>query len=172
MAGFARYNRRMNVDSILSAMNRRGVEYLLIGGVNYMLRHRPVLTFDVDLWIEDVPENRQRCVQALVELDAEWGPTEQEWGPVTRLAGDWLSRQPVFSFLTKDGPLDVFRAVKGLESWSACAARARQEATPAGVAYRGLSDRDMLACQLALEEPLRKLDRIRHLETLLGQNDG
>lgn len=97
----------MNVDSILAAMNRRGVDYLLIGGVNFMMRHRLMLTFDVDLWIEDSAENRQRCVQALVDLDAEWGATEKDWGLVSRFSGDWLSLQAVFSFLTREGPVVI-----------------------------------------------------------------
>ena len=37
---------------------------------------------DVDFWIEDAPENRRRCEEALVELEAEWGATEADSGPV------------------------------------------------------------------------------------------
>jgi formylglycine-generating enzyme required for sulfatase activity len=36
-----------------------------------------------------------------------------------------------------------------------------------GVAYRGISDADMLRCQLALDEPMRKKDRIATLEAAL-----
>ena len=34
----------MNIDRILTELNHHGVRYLLIGGVNFMLRHKPVLT--------------------------------------------------------------------------------------------------------------------------------
>ena len=52
----------MNVDEILRVFNECGVEYLLIGGMNFLLRHQPVLTYDIDLWIRDTPMNRAvRC---------------------------------------------------------------------------------------------------------------
>jgi hypothetical protein len=40
----------MNIDRILETFNRRDVSYLLIGDMNFLLRHAPVLTYDVDLW--------------------------------------------------------------------------------------------------------------------------
>ncbi len=156
------------MDSILATLNACSVDYLLIGGVNFMLRHQPVLTFDVDIWIDDTPENRARCVEALARLDAEWGLSEEEWGPIRTRQGDWLARQSMFSLTTREGPLDVFRSVKGLPSWTTCAARARAETTTMGTPYRGLSDADMLACQLALDESERKLDRVRRLTHVLN----
>ena len=50
----------MNIDEILATMNRHGCQFLLIGGMNFMLRHQPILTYDVDLWVEDSDENRRR----------------------------------------------------------------------------------------------------------------
>lgn len=161
----------MNVDGMLATLNRHGVEYLLIGGVNFLLRHLPYATFDVDIWIEDSPDNRARCVAALVAMNAEWGATEDEWGPVSRFRGDWLAERPVYCVLTQEGPLDVFRAVKGLADWRECRLRSYEGATPGGVPYRGLSDEDMLACQLALEEIDRRLDRTVYLLRLLGRDN-
>ena len=48
----------MNVDTILDTMNRNMVDYILIGGMNFLLRHAPVITYDVDLWIKDTSGNR------------------------------------------------------------------------------------------------------------------
>ena len=42
----------MNVDRILETLNRQDVRYILIGRMNFLLRHTPVLTFDVDVWVE------------------------------------------------------------------------------------------------------------------------
>jgi hypothetical protein len=156
----------LDVDAIFDALNRRDVEYILIGGMNFLLRHQPVLTFDVDVWINDTPANRGRCEAALADLGAEWGPTEAEWGPVTRLPAGWLETQRVFALTTSAGALDVFRQAPGLDSWLACRGRALLGRTRAGREFWGLSDQDMLACQYALDEPLRKLDRIRYLERL------
>lgn len=157
----------MNIDRILAALNDGQVDYLLIGGVNFLLRHRPELTFDVDVWVRDTPENLHRCEGVLATLDAEWGRDEQTWGPVARMTAGWLDAQPVYCLTTPDGALDIFRAVKGLAKWTDCAARAVSGRTAAGVAYRGLCDADMLACQLALPPAERKEARIAVLRTAL-----
>ena len=51
--------------------------------MNFLLRHKPVLTFDVDIWIEDSEPNRKRCERVLAQLDAEWGRSDQDWRPVS-----------------------------------------------------------------------------------------
>jgi hypothetical protein len=160
----------MDVDHILNAFNQCQVEYILIGGMNFLLRHLPVITFDVDLWVEDTQENLERCNRALALLDAEWGPTEDDWGPVAARPAGWLASQAVFCLTSPSGPIDVFRSVKGLPPWRECEARADQRRTSSGVAFLSLSDQDMLACQMALPEGERKADRIRTLRQALGED--
>lgn len=158
----------MNVDRILETFNRHHVDYLLIGGMNFMLRHEPVLTFDVDLWIDDTSANRDRCEQALAALDAEWGPSDATWEQVARKHVGWLGSQGVFSLLSPHGAIDIFRSVRGLSDWSASRQTARLEATGSGVVYYGLSDEDMLRCQLALDPPSQKTSRIQSLRAKLN----
>lgn len=158
----------MNVDRILIAMNEESVRFLLIGGMNFLLRHEPVLTYDVDLWIEDTEENRRRCEKALAALDAAWGQTETDWKPVSQLPSGWLDRQPVFAFTTAHGAVDVFRRIAGLPDWAESWANALPERTAAGTPYRGLSDHDMLRCQEALAPADRKRDRMRRLRRAIG----
>ena len=154
----------MNIDRILNVFNGCKVEYILLGGMNFLLRHEPVLTFDIDFWINDTPENLARCETALAELDVSWGATDDEWGKVARLGSGWLSRQTVFCTTSPHGAIDVFRAVKGLESWKGCAEAAAKGKTANGTEYLGLSDGDMLKCQYALDENQRKPNRIKTLE--------
>ena len=159
----------MGIDEILGTMNRHGCRFLLIGGMNFMLRHQPILTYDVDLWIEDSPENRRRCELALCDLQAEWGTTDEDWGPVSRIAADWLGRQHVYSLISPFGALDIFRSVAGLDPWNSCWHRAVAESTSSGTAYHGLSDEDMLQCQLALSEGEQKYERIRALRDAIAR---
>lgn len=159
----------MNVDRILDTLNRHQVAYLLIGGMNFLLRHKPVLTYDVDVWIEDAPENLKRCESALADLHAEWGATEADWKPVAGRPHGWLRSQALFCLNSPHGAIDVFRHVKGLEEWRSCAARAPQEITASGVAYRGLSDADMLQSQLALDEHERSHERVTTLKAALSR---
>lgn len=44
----------MNVDQILDTLNRHQVRYLLIGGMIFLLRHSGALTYDVDVWIDEM----------------------------------------------------------------------------------------------------------------------
>lgn len=159
----------MNLDEILATMNRYDCRFLLIGGMNFMLRHQPILTYDVDLWIEDSADNRRRCEAALSELGAEWGATDDEWGPVSELMSGWLDRQHVFSMTTPYAALDIFRTVAGLDDWQICSERASTESTSAGTPYRGLSDEDMLRCQLVLSESEQKKERMRALRDAIGR---
>jgi hypothetical protein len=161
----------MNVDRILETMNSHRVAYLLIGGMNFLLRHAPVLTYDVDLWIDDTEENRQRCDQALAALQAEWGASEQDWGPVAEKRPGWLARQAVFCLTSPHGAIDIFRSVKGLGPWGECRQTAQPGTTAAGTAYLGLSDENMLKCQMALPEASRNPERIRALRKALGQTE-
>jgi len=58
----------------------------------------------------------------------------------------------------------IFREVRGLEGlYSQCKARSLLSETAAGIAFAGLSDEDMLACQEALPPAERKARRIEVL---------
>ena len=159
----------MNVDHILKTLNAHEVAYLLIGGMNFLLRHAPVLTYDVDVWIDDRPENLRRCEQAMGELQAEWGASDDDWGPVADKPAAWLGQQSVYCMTSPHGSIDVFRSVEGLGSWAASRAKAQTGETGGGVAFVGLSDDDMLKCQMALPEGERNPRRIRALKKALGQ---
>jgi hypothetical protein len=159
----------MNIDLILDTFNRHSVDYLLIGGVNFLLRHQPYTTFDIDLWIDDTATNRSRCEATLAALDAEWGRSDAEWGPVAANPPGWLDLQPVFCLISPHGMIDVFRCVKGLADWRQSFQRAALEQTAAGTKYYGLGDADMLQCQLALDSSQQKQDRIRVLQSAIHQ---
>jgi len=140
----------MNIDVVLQTMADCEVDYLLIGGVNYLLRHEPELTYDIDFWIADTADNRLHTNSALRELKAEWGPTESNWGPLSENSA-WMEKQVVYCLSSPYGAIDIFREVKGLEGkYESCKRRAILGKTPSGVVYNALSDEDMLTCQTAL----------------------
>jgi hypothetical protein len=159
----------VRIDEILRELNDHGCQYLLIGGMNFMLRHEPKLTFDVDVWIEDSQENRRRCEAALIALQAEWGPTDDTWGPVANLPTGWLDQQHVYATLTAFGALDIFRSVQGLDDWQVCWARGFDGLTKENTPYRGLSDEDMLQCQLALAAHQQRKERMQTLRTAIAK---
>lgn len=158
----------MNADRILAAFHDQRVDYLLIGGMNFLLRHQPVLTFDVDFWVRDTPANLAKVNLALRELGACWGSTEETWKAVPA-DPSWLTRQIVFCLTTAHGAVDIFRAVEGLTDFEGSLTRSSSLLTEAGTPYRSLSDEDMLACQMALAEGERRLDRVAYLRKLLAK---
>lgn len=156
----------MNVDTILEAFHRRKVNAILIGGMNFLLRHQPVLTFDVDLWVEDSDENLSLVAAALRDLRAEWGRDEASWKSVPD-GFHWLRHQVLYCLTSPHGPIDIFREVAGLEGqFKVCRDRAHECSTPTGIHYASLCDEDMLACQFALPENERRLDRIAYLQKI------
>jgi hypothetical protein len=157
----------MNVDEILRTLNRNDVDFLLIGGMNFLLRHLPELTFDVDVWVRDDDQNLERLHAALREMGAEWGRTESEWKAVPA-DWRWLRGQGIYCLTTTHGALDIFREVRGLEgSYRECRARAVPSQTATGIPFTGLSDQDMLRCQEALPEAERKAHRMQILREAL-----
>ncbi len=159
----------MNVDEILRALNDEQVDYLLIGGMNFLLRHAPELTFDVDIWVRDDHENLSRLNRALDRLGAEWGRTEATWAPVPQ-DWRWLQGQEVFCLTTRHGALDVFRGVLGLQGrYAESKARSIPAHTASGIGFHGLCDEDMLACQEALQPGERKVRRMEILREAIRQ---
>jgi hypothetical protein len=156
----------LDIEEILAAFNEADVRYLLLGGVNFALRHDYVITIDIDFWIEDTQENLARTNAALRTLNAEWGPTALDWKAVPEDPA-WLKRQSAFCLTTPLGPVDIFRAVKGLEDFDICFKRSSAAITPRGVRFQSLSDEDMLRCQEALDPSSQKLDRMRTLRDAL-----
>src|SRR5687768_445591 len=152
--------KHLNIDRILSELNNAKVDYILIGGVNFLLRHSGPLTHDVDVWVNDSDDNLSRMLSALRNLNAEWGRTDATWGTIPNDIS-WLKIQPVFCLLTSAGSLDIFRDVRGLEGkYVECRDRAISGQTANSIPFLALSDSDMLQTQLVLEPAEQKQDRI------------
>ncbi len=125
----------MDVDHILRALNQEGVDFLLVGGMNFLLNHEPVLTYDVDIWVRDDDDNLALLHRALCALECQWGATEEGWGPLPADPG-WLHRQALFCLTSPHGAIDVFRTILGLEGrYEECQREAASRTTAAGTPY-------------------------------------
>ena len=110
------------------------------------------------------------AVAPLEVLGASWGPDDESWQNVRDLPANWMTWQGVFCLVSRFGSIDLFRSVQGLASWSESRQRAKSGLTATRIPYVGLSDEDMLQCQLALSEEERKLDRVRILQKVLNKD--
>jgi hypothetical protein len=57
---------------ILEALGRHGVEFIVVGGVAAVLEGAPITTFDLDIVPDPAPDNRERLLAALHELNARY----------------------------------------------------------------------------------------------------
>ncbi len=159
----------MNPSRVFNVLNSHQVSYLLIGGLNFAMNFRPeYLTFDIDLFVQDSPSNLASLNKALITLESSWGPDDISWHALPDDDGKWLTKQSCFCLVTASGPVDVFRAVQGLENrYIECYDAGNDRQTLDGITYRSLSAPHMLECQLALDEKDRKLDRVRFLREIM-----
>ncbi len=157
----------LEFQRLFQVLNDHGVQFILIGGMNYFLRFRPVTTQDIDIWISPVKENVLRCEQAMAAIEAQWGRTDDDWGATAEKPSGWLLSQCVFCLLTNCGLVDIFTAVVGLPDFEACWERGETIAVSGNTTFRSLSAMDMLACQLAIPEENRRHERVAHLRKIL-----
>ena len=162
----------MDVEHILHTLNQHSVEYILIGGMNFLFNHSGPITYDVDIFVNDTSANLIELNFALQDLHCEWGESEDKWGPISH-DPNWLLKRTVFCLTSPDGPLDIFRMVKGLEDgFEASKVRAELRSMPNGEFYFSLSDEDMLHCQTALSPSERSSARVEALQKILKDRKG
>jgi predicted nucleotidyltransferase len=97
---------------ILKILDQHGVEFILVGGVAAILEGAPVSTFDLDVMVRPTPEDRDRLLEALRELNAHYlDPAGRQIFP-DRAKLDTLR---IHRLVTDSGPMDVLEQIgKGL----------------------------------------------------------
>jgi len=52
-------------EEMLEALNKHGVQYLIVGGIAYIYHAKPRYTKDIDIWINNAGENVEKTNRAL-----------------------------------------------------------------------------------------------------------
>lgn len=94
--------------TILEVLSRRGVEFIVVGGVCAVLLGAPVATFDLDIVHSRSQDNLNRLVAALGELDAHY--REHKPGRL-RPTIQSLATTGHHLLVTRFGPLDVLGSI-------------------------------------------------------------
>ena len=89
---------------ILRTLSAHDVEFIIVGGVCGVLHGAPISTFDLDLVHSRAPDNVERLLTALKELDARY---RDPGGRLIRPGKAQLSSPGHQLLLTKGGPLDL-----------------------------------------------------------------
>ena len=88
----------------LETLARHGVEFVVVGGVAAVLNGAPVSTLDLDIVHARTPENLERLLAALAELDARYRDLT---GRILRPELSALAGDGHHLLVTSCGPLDV-----------------------------------------------------------------
>ncbi len=93
---------------ILRVLGRHRVDFILVGGVAAVLEGAPVSTFDLDIVPAPEPDNRERLLAALRELNARYlDPAGRHILPDEAK----LATLRVHQLATDAGPLDVLTTI-------------------------------------------------------------
>ena len=92
----------------LEVLSRHGVEFIVVGGVAAVLNGAPISTFDLDIVHSRAPDNLQRVMEALTELEAHYRDQTARRLPPARalLAGDGHNLMS-----TTCGPIDLLGTI-------------------------------------------------------------
>jgi hypothetical protein len=98
----------LDFSAVLAALHDAKVEFLVVGGLAAVLNGAPVHTYDVDVVHRRTPENIDRLIPVLVELDAVY-----RIQPERRLrpAKSALLSSGHQNLITKYGPLDLLGSI-------------------------------------------------------------
>lgn len=95
---------KFDIEAILRTLSKRGVDFIVVGGVCAVLHGAPVTTFDLDIVHSRSRENVDRLMEALRELQAYYRHIpEKEVAP----ARSHLMSRGHQLLMTRFGPLDV-----------------------------------------------------------------
>ena len=93
---------------LLQLLNEFEVEYLIVGGFAVMKYGEPRYTKDLDVWVNDSPENSARVVAALRKFGA---PLEQD-----RITAEtFTNQQVVYQIGVAPVRIDILTRITGVE---------------------------------------------------------
>jgi len=98
---------RFEPQEILSALDRHGVRYVLIGGFAAIIHGAPYTTSDVDIVPEEGRENLTRLSAAMKELNARIRISGEEEGVPFDHDAESLGRVRIWNLVTDRGNLDI-----------------------------------------------------------------
>jgi predicted nucleotidyltransferase len=97
----------LDLFAILECLSRHDVDFIIVGGVSAVLNGAPVTTFDLDIVHSREPDNLDRLVEALTELDARYRYQTRDLVPQR----SHLESEGHQLLMTRAGPLDVLGSI-------------------------------------------------------------
>lgn len=156
-------------EAILVALERHGVEYVVIGGAAAQARGWPRLTNDIDVTPERSKENLSRLADALEELSAGFRVDERRYPDGYRPPGglDWRTfrSQVSITFATPHGDVDVVLVPDGTRGYEDIIRATSERVTGTEIITQVASAETILRSKDAADRPKDRetLPELRHI---------
>ena len=158
---------------IFQTLNRRGVRYIVIGGIGAALRGSPGVTQDLDVCYARDRENLERLAVALEDLGAHVrGPGVPDDLPF-RPDAETLEAGDHFTFATVAGDFDIMGTPAGTSGFRDLE-RGASEASFDGETVTVASIDDLIRMKMAAgrAKDLRDVELLRAMREEIGRQDG
>lgn len=162
----------LDAAAMLSALDRHGVRYVLIGGMAALVHGSPFPTEDLDLTPDTTPDNLARLSDALREMDARIRAAGVDEPLIFHHDADSLAAVGVWNLVTTHGILDISLVPTGTQGYPDLVRDAVDE-TLFGVVVRVASLADVIRSKQAANRPKdqRVLPTLREIQARRLQQD-
>ena len=160
----------MSLGAIFGALNKAGVEYIVIGGVAATYHGSARITFDIDICYNPTPSNRERLAKLLVSWHSELRGAER--GLPFVIDARTLRDVPVLTLTTDEDDIDVMDRVAGVGEYRDVLATSEPGEID-GVKARVISLDGLIAAKKAAgrrkdQEALLELEALREIRKKKG----